>query len=119
MSTLQKAKAALIGILLLGTVLMFLIAGNMVFAAGDISPHVHLGRGLTVFAVALAIVAWFDNRRELGPSIAVAVLFLMQSVTSHAAGPMPWVAALHPLLGAVVFVGLTHLIRGLRKPATT
>ena len=34
-----------------------------------------------------------------------------QSVTVHAAGSLPWLGALHPLLGAAVLVGLVHLMR--------
>ena len=113
MTTLQKAKMAVLGILFLGTTAMFLIAGNMVFAAGSIIPHIHLGRGLSVVAMALPVLAWLDSRRDLIPSLLVVALFLLQSVTRHGAGPLPWLGALHTLLGAVVFVGLIHMIQAI------
>jgi uncharacterized protein DUF6220 len=73
--------------------------------SGDFATHIGVGYtiGIVQLAVVLLALAARMPRRDIGISIGVLVLYIVQTLLPAAKESAPWVAALHPLNAMILF----------------
>ena len=118
MSAVRFAFAAVAWLFLACVVVQFFLAGLGVFAGAE-NFEVHRQFGylfgwLAVIMVVLAAVGRLD-RRWIGLSVLLVVLFTMQSVFMLFRDSLPAVAALHPVNAVAIFFIAQHVARSSRS----
>lgn len=74
--------------------------------SGDFSTHIEFGYtwvGLAGLAVVLTALAARRPRREVGITLGLLALYIVQTALPAAKASMPFVAALHPLNAMILF----------------
>jgi Family of unknown function (DUF6220) len=102
-----------------GAVIQVFLAGLGVFGvpAGDFSAHKAWGYTFSFLILVLIVLGLVGrvSRREIGLSLLLLVLFILQSVFVGVRADYPAVAALHPVNGfAILLVGI-YLAWGARR----
>ena len=121
---LYRAYQALAGIILVGVVLQFFLAGVGVFRAGSLGPHRTVGN-LLIFAaiilLILAVVSIFTgslDRWKVGLTVVLVVLLLLQSLlaSDFLQDDAPIISALHPVNGLLLVYISYNLAHGRGLP---
>ena len=91
------------------------LAGLAIFgAAGGFALHIEFGYtaiGLLTLAVLLTAVAGGLPRREIGLSLLLLVLYVVQTILPSARSSAPFIAALHPVNAIALFALGTIIAR--------
>jgi hypothetical protein len=113
-------------LILAGLVVEFYLAGAPVFRAVTFAPHVELGRTLGTAILVLFVLGLIDRigPRVLRLSALLLGLMIVQWVLPALGAVLPWLAALHAIVG-MALIGATFRIAGalgtrveVRRPAT-
>ena len=100
----RSLQRVLVPIFLLAVAVQFFLAGLGVFTAQhDFGVHITLGYAITALALVLMVIA-LAGRSAIPPSVVLFVLTVLQIVLIQVGSQIgPWVMALHPLNGAIIF----------------
>ena len=113
-------------LILAGLVVEFYLAGAPVFRAVTFEPHVELGRTLGTAILVLFLLGLIDRTapRVVRLSALLLGLMILQWVLPALGAVLPWLAALHAIVG-MALIGATFRIAGalgtgiqVRRPAT-
>jgi hypothetical protein len=98
-------------IFLAGLLLQFYLASTPLFGAGSFQPHRMLGAALTLIVFLFPVLALVGRlgRQQIGLSILLVVLTIVQMILPSLRGAAPWIAALHPV-NALVLMGISARI---------
>jgi hypothetical protein len=76
--------------------------------SGNFSTHAEFGYtwvGLSALALVVTALLARRPRREVGITLGLFVLYIVQTLLPSAKGSIPFLAALHPLNAMILFVG--------------
>jgi hypothetical protein len=98
-------------LILVGLVVEFYLAGAPVFRATTFEPHVELGRTIGTAILLLLVVGLIDRskRHLVGLSAMLVALMIVQWVLPALRPMLPWIAALHAIVG-MALIGVTFRI---------
>lgn len=106
-------------LLVAGGIAQVFLAGLGVFGvpAGDFSTHRAWGYALGYLVLVLVVLGLVGrvSRREIGLSLLLLLLFILQSVFVYMRADYPWLAALHPLNGFAILLVSLYLALGARR----
>lgn len=93
---------------LAGLLLQFYLASTPLFGASSFQPHRMLGAALTLIVLLFPVLALAGRlgRQQIGFSILLVVLTIVQTMLPSLRGAVPWIAALHPV-NALVLMGIS------------
>lgn len=106
---LVRLHAAAAVVFVVAIVVQVVLAGLAIAnlgGSGDFSTHIEFGYtwvGLTGLALVLTAVAARRPRREVGMTLALLILYIVQTLLPSAKGSIPFLAALHPLNAMLLF----------------
>lgn len=106
---LVRLHAAAAVIFVAAIVVQVVLAGLAIAnlgGSGDFSTHIGFGYtwvGLAGLALVLTAFAARRPRREVGITLGLLVLYIIQTMLPAAKGSMPFIAALHPLNAMFLF----------------
>jgi uncharacterized protein DUF6220 len=107
---LVRLHAAAAWIFVAAIVVQVVLAGLAIAklgGSGDFSSHIEFGYtwvGLAGLAVVLTALVARRPRRDVGITLGLLGLYIVQTVLPSARGSLPFLAALHPLNAMVLFV---------------
>ncbi len=124
-TTAQRLHPWLSGLFALGVLVQAFLAGAalpQLGGSGDFGAHRDLGyTGLGLIALAVLIAAGLGrrDRSQIWGSLALFVLYIVQTLLPTLAGSSPMLAALHPANAIVIFaLSAWMFARGIRTSAT-
>ena len=107
------AAAIFVAVIVVQVVLAGMAISNL-GGSGDFSTHIEFGYtevGLAVLAVLVTALLARRPRRDVGISVGLFVLYIVQTLLPAAKASIPFVAALHPLNAMVLFALATWYAR--------
>jgi hypothetical protein len=111
--TISQLYQFLIRLFLFGLLIQFYLASAPLFGVGlSFAPHRILGAGLTALAILFPLLAFAARmeRKQIGLSLLLLVLTIVQGLLPSLRAYIPVIAALHPL-NALALMGLSGMIR--------
>jgi len=108
---LRRVHAAAAVVFAVAIVIQVVLAGLAISnlgGSGNFSTHAEFGYtwvGLASLALVVTALLARRPRREVGITLALFVLYIVQTLLPAAKGSIPFLAALHPLNAMVLFVG--------------
>ena len=103
---LHAAAAVIFVVVIVVQVVLAGLAITNLGGSGDFSTHIEFGYtwvGLSGLALVLTALAARRPRSEVGITLGLLVLYIVQTLLPSAKGSMPFVAALHPLNAMILF----------------
>ena len=107
---LVRLHAAAAVVFVVAIVVQVVLAGLAIAnlgGSGDFSTHIEFGYtwvGLSGLALVLTALAARRRRREVVITLALLILYIVQTLLPSAKGSLPFLAALHPLNAMILFV---------------
>lgn len=108
---LRRVHAIATVVFVVAIVVQVVLAGLAIAnlgGSGDFSTHVEFGYtwvGLAALAVVVTALLARRPRRDVGITLGLFVLYIVQTLLPSARESIPFLAALHPLNAMVLFVG--------------
>jgi hypothetical protein len=106
---LARLHAAAAALFVVAIVIQVFLAGAALAnlgGTGDFSTHIefgYLGVGLVSLALVLTAIAARRPRRDVGITVGLFVLYIVQTTLPNARTSAPWIAALHPVNALFLF----------------
>jgi hypothetical protein len=106
---LARLHAAAAALFVVAIVIQVFLAGAALAnlgGTGDFSAHIefgYLGVGLVSLALVLTVIAARRPRRDVGITVGLFVLYIVQTTLPNARTSAPWIAALHPVNALFLF----------------
>jgi hypothetical protein len=103
---LHVAAAVIFVVAIVVQVVLAGLAITNLGGSGDFSTHIEFGYtwvGLSGLALVLTALAARRPRRDVGITLALLVLYIVQTLLPSAKASMPAIAALHPLNAMILF----------------
>ena len=106
---LERLHAAVAGLFVLAIVVQVFLAGAALAnlgGSGNFATHIdfgYTGIGIAALALVLTALAARRPRREVGITVALLVLYVVQTALPSFRSSAPWVAALHPVNALFLF----------------
>jgi len=120
-STARRVYPWLVGLFALGVLLQAFLAGAalpQLGGSGNFATHIEVGywaMGILALLVLIAAGLGRADRRQIWGSVALFVLYIVQTLLPTFKGSTPFLAALHPLNALVLFALAAWLFyRGVR-----
>ena len=120
-STARRVHPWLVGLFALGVLLQAFLAGAalpQLGGSGNFATHVEVGywaMGILALLVLIAAGLGRADRQQIWGSVALFVLYIVQTLLPTFKGSTPFLAALHPLNALVLFAVAAWLFyRGVR-----
>jgi hypothetical protein len=104
---LHAAAAVVFALAIVVQVVLAGLAISNLGGSGDFSTHIEFGyTGMGLAGLALVVTALLARRprRDIGITLGLLVLYVVQTLLPSAKGSAPFIAALHPLNAMILFV---------------